>query len=80
LEALTTALKILEDTPFTKDALFEEFKNVAQANDKKAGWYLYPLQVALTGRTTAPGGGLDLCLVFGREETLKRVKEAMELL
>ncbi|MCL1831424.1 MAG: glutamate--tRNA ligase [Oscillospiraceae bacterium] len=81
LEALSEALTVLTDTAtFSKDDLFEAFKAVATANERKVGWYLYPLQVALTGKTTAPGGGLDVCVMFGRDESIKRVKEAMELL
>jgi glutamyl-tRNA synthetase len=85
LEALQKALQILQAADFNsaatiKDDLFAEFKKAAEESEKKAGFYLYPLQVALTGKTAAPGGGLDICVMFGQEESIKRVKEAMDLL
>jgi len=82
-EALEEALKILNNiTDFSKDNLFTAFKEIdaVKAGEKKVGFYLYPLQVALTGKTTAPGGGLDICVMFGRNESVRRIRKAMELL
>jgi glutamyl-tRNA synthetase len=83
LEALTLALEILEACEcdsFNKDALFAAFKQVAENREQKVGYYLYPLQVALTGKTTAPGGGLDVCMVLGRDESINRIRKAMDWL
>jgi glutamyl-tRNA synthetase len=80
LEALQAVLRVLESSEFTKDAIFEELKSVAEQHERKVGWYLYPLQVALSGKTAVPGGGLDMCIMFGKDESVKRVKDAMELL
>jgi len=81
LEALKAALVILESTTdFTKDSLLAAFKETAEKNEKKVGYYLYPLQVALTGKTTSPGGGLDICIMFGQKESINRVKKAIEQL
>ena len=78
--ALKTTLEVLENTDFDKDTIFNKLKEIAEANEKKVGFYLYPLQVALSGKTTVPGGGLDVCMMFGKEESVKRVKAAIELL
>jgi len=79
-EALETVRGIIETTAdFTKDGLYNALKAAAEAREVKIGWYLYPLQAALTGKATAPGGGLDVCLVLGREESLKRINEALTL-
>jgi glutamyl-tRNA synthetase len=80
LESLKIVLQTLETTDFTKDAIFESLKSTAESNERKVGFYLYPLQVALSGKTTVPGGGLDVCIMLGREESINRVKKAIELL
>ena len=33
--------------------------------------------IALSGKARTPGGGTDLAAMMGREETLKRVKDAL---
>ena len=43
----------------------------------KNGWMLYPLRVAVSGKQFTPGGGIELCAVLGREESLRRVKAAI---
>jgi glutamyl-tRNA synthetase len=78
--ALREALNILATADFTKDGLYASFKEYADKTEKKVGYYLYPLQVALTGKSAAPGGGLDICVMFGRDESVKRIKEALEKL
>jgi glutamyl-tRNA synthetase len=78
--ALVNVLRVLTTAVFGKETIFNALKQVAETNEHKVGYYLYPLQVALTGKTTAPGGGLDLCIMFGQEESIRRVQEALKLL
>jgi glutamyl-tRNA synthetase len=80
LEALKVVLETLESVDFVKDTIFESLKAVAEQNEKKVGYYLYPLQVALSGKTTVPGGGLDVCIMLGKQEAINRVEKAIELL
>jgi glutamyl-tRNA synthetase len=80
LEALKTVLEVLETNEFVKENIFNSLKEIAEKNERKVGFYLYPLQVALSGKAAVPGGGLDICIMFGREESVKRVKKAIELL
>ena len=46
----------------------------------KNGWLLYPLRVAVSGKQFTPGGGIELAVVLGREETLNRLHTALEKL
>jgi glutamyl-tRNA synthetase len=80
LEALKIVLEALESVDFVKDTIFNKLKTIAEQNEKKVGFYLYPLQVALSGKTTVPGGGLDVCIMLGKEESVKRIKDAIALL
>lgn len=81
LPALAELSEILQGiTNFNKDNIYEILKEKSEKNEKKTGYYLYPLQVALTGKQSAPGGGLDICCMFGKEESLKRINTAIEKL
>jgi len=80
LPALGEAVKILENSEFNRDEIYNSFKESAEKNEVKIGYYLYPLQVALTGKSSAPGGGLDICIMLGKEESIKRIKSATEKL
>ena len=43
----------------------------------KNGVILFPLRVALSGKQFTPGGGIELALVLGKAETLKRIDSAI---
>ena len=47
---------------------------------RDSGWLLYPLRVAVSGKQFTPGGGVELCAVLGKEESLKRVRDAVQKL
>ena len=73
-----SASVVLEaQTDWTRDAIFEACKTLAEQMEKKNGWLLFPLGIALSGKARTPGGGTDLAAMMGREETLKRVKDAL---
>ena len=66
-----TGWKKEEDT-----LLFAEIEKLGVKN----GWLLYPLRVAVSGKQFTPGGGIELAVVLGREETLRRIRTALEKL
>jgi len=77
LSALEQTLAILRETEFIRDEIFEAFKDAAEILERKAGYFLYPLQVALTGKSAVPGGGLDVLIMLGRDEATKRINSAI---
>ena len=78
LEALLPLLENLAD--WNRDAIFEACKVKAEEMGVKNGWLLFPLGIALSGKQRTPGGGTDLAAMMGREETVKRIRAALELL
>jgi glutamyl-tRNA synthetase len=80
LTALGEAVRVLREHGFDRDEIFSAFKALADDKGVKAGYFLYPLQVALTGRQSAPGGGLDICIILGRDEAVRRIEAAIERL
>ena len=81
LEALSALLPLLEaQTDWNRDAIFDACRQKAEELGKKNGWLLYPLGIALSGKSRTPGGGTDLAAMLGREETLRRLHAAVDTL
>jgi len=80
LPALGEALRAVEEHGFDRDSIYSALKALADGQGVKIGYFLYPLQVALTGKQAAPGGGLDICIMLGKAESVKRIKAAIEKL
>ncbi len=64
----------------TYDTILEDGDVMDLANkEDNRGNILWPLRVALTGKKNS-AGPLDIINVLGKEKTLKRIKEAIELI
>lgn len=80
-KALNLVLPVLEKaTAWNNEALFETLKGVATANEMKNGQILYPVRIALSGKETTPGGATELACILGKEETLRRIHNAINKL
>ena len=75
LAALRETLPVLEGlADFTAEAIHTAlFERIAQL-EVKNGWLLFPLRVAVSGKQFTPGGGIELCAILGKEESIRRVK------
>lgn len=81
LEALKAALPVLEGvTDWHHDGIHEALTALIEQMGVKNGWMLYPLRVAVSGKQFTPGGGIELCVVLGKEESLRRIRAAIEKL
>ncbi len=79
--SLELALPALEETlTFDNDHIFEALAKVASDNGLKNITVMYPIQVALSGKDKTPGGATMIGQILGKEETLKRIKQAIEKL
>ena len=79
--SLTLSLDALEKTDvWTNENLFDVLKAVAENNGLKNGQILYPVRIALSGKETTPGGATELAVVLGKQETLSRIRTAIEKL
>jgi len=77
LEGAVTALE--KQSVFVLDELELTLRHVAESQKLKAGEVLWPLRVALSGQPASPGV-FELLEVIGKEESLKRIKKAIEKL
>jgi glutamyl-tRNA synthetase len=74
-------LPILEaQEDYSNEALFAAIKSYVQENGYKNGYVLWPLRIAVSGRQTTPAGATEILEVLGREESVKRIKAAIEKL
>ena len=46
----------------------------------KNGWVLLPMRAALSGKAMTPGGGIELAAILGKNDSIARIKKALEQL
>ena len=55
-------------------------KSSAEANGMKGGQVMFSVRVALTGQPSTPGGAVEMAVVLGKEESLRRLQFSMDYL
>ncbi len=79
LEKIHELLEKIPDENWTNDSIEEDIKSYIEAKNERVGEYLWPMRVALTGREASPSP-FDVAEVLGKEESLKRIKQAINKL
>ena len=72
------ALKDLDT--WNNDSIFNALANKAQELEVKNITLMYPMQVALSGKTVAPGGATAIAEILGKQETINRIENAIKKL
>ena len=78
LKELLPVLEAQED--YTNDALYACMTAFAAEKEVKSGAVLWPVRTALSGLQMTPGGATELMEVLGKEESLARIRAAIEKL
>lgn len=78
LKELVPVLEAQED--FSNDALFERLKAFAGEKEYKIGYVMWPIRTAVSGMQNTPGGATEIMDVLGKEESLMRIRAAIEKL
>jgi len=79
-KALEKALEYLaKEDDFGRDSLEHLLRAVAKKYDLNAGEVLWPIRVALTGKEASPGA-FEVLEALGKEESLKRIRTALDML
>ena len=79
LETLSKLLPVLESLdPWDDGTILASLVKVAEAEGVKNAKIMWPLRIAVTGRAVTPGGAVEIARILGREETIRRVKAALE--
>lgn len=78
-QILEDCLPVLENlVDWQNDALFETLKQLAQDTERKAGAVMWAVRVAVARQAVTPGGATELMEVFGKGESIARIKLAIE--
>lgn len=78
LKAAKPVLEALGD--WTRDGIHEALFGLVAQLGVKNGVVLWPVRVAVSGKQFTPGGAVEICVMLGREESLRRMEKGIELL
>ena len=81
LEVLTEILPVLEaQQDYSNDALYQTLCDFVAEKGCKNGYVLWPIRTAVSGKQMTPGGATEIMEVIGKEESLARIRVAIEKL
>lgn len=81
LAVLKEVLPLLENQEdFSNDALYGTLSSYGTAKECKIGFVMWPIRTAVSGKKMTPAGATEIMEVIGKEETIKRILEGIELL
>jgi glutamyl-tRNA synthetase len=84
LEQEQAALTALTEWSYDSihDALYGLAEQMAAAEDAKlnkmVGKVMWPVRIAVAGKSVTPGGAVELCQILGREESLRRIQLGLD--
>ena len=81
LAVLKEVLPVLEaQEDYANSALYERLTGFIADKGYKSGYVLWPIRTAVSGLQMTPGGATELMEVLGKEESLARIRAAVEKL
>lgn len=78
LKAILPRLEALE--PFDEEHIHSCLFSYIEEAGVKNGFVLWPLRIAVSGKQFTPGGGIELCAILGKADSLDRIRKGIELL
>ncbi|HWS30316.1 MAG TPA: glutamate--tRNA ligase [Clostridia bacterium] len=78
LNAVLPALEVLPD--WTEESLHALLMGMAEEMQVKNGTLLWPVRIALAGKQVTPGGAIEIAVLLGREEALRRLRFGLKKL
>ena len=72
--------KLEEQQDWSNDALYELLKAYSEESGVKAGFTIWPVRIAVSGKAVTPAGATEIMEVLGREESLARIRRGIEKL
>lgn len=81
LEVLKEILPLFEaQEDYSNDALFAVLKGYVEQKGCKNGYAMWPVRIAVSGKQNTPGGATEIMEILGKEESVARMKQAIERL
>lgn len=80
-EVLERVISALSSLPlWTRGSVHDTLMELGPKNGWKTGQVMGPPRLALSGLSVTPGGAIELLLILGREESMKRLNDALSFL
>ena len=80
-EVLTAVVPVFEALPVWDDeSILNAMVQLAETMGAKNAKVMWPVRIAAAGKAVTPGGAVEICRILGREETLRRLRLALEKL
>lgn len=83
LQSLKDILPVMEgidEADWTEENIHDRLFELIAAKEVKNALILLPLRVAVSGKASTPGGGIEISYLIGRQDTLDRIAKGIELL
>ena len=78
---LEAAIPMLEGlSGWTQEAIHDGLTALAEKLEVKNATLMWPVRIAAAGQAVTPGGAVEICLILGREECLRRLRIGLEML
>ncbi len=78
LDMAMPALEALSD--WSETGIHDLLIGMAEQNGMKNGTLLWPVRIAMAGKQVTPGGAIEIALLLGKDETMRRLKIGREKL
>ncbi len=81
LDMLEKTAPVLAALPnWEQETIHDALIGLAETLGVKNATLMWPLRIAIAGKTVTPGGAVELCRILGREEVLRRMEIGMNKL
>ncbi len=81
LAVLKEVLPVLEaQEDYSNDPLYAVISDFVKEKGYKNGYVMWPIRTAVSGKQMTPAGATEIMEIIGKEETLSRIKAAIEKL
>ena len=78
LEAIIPFFESLES--WNDESILNTMVALAEKIEAKNARVMWPVRIAVAGKAVTPGGAVEICRILGREETLLRIRLAVDKL
>ena len=72
LDMAYAALESLDS--WEEEAIHDCLLSLAEQNGMKNGTMLWPVRIALAGKQVTPGGAIEIAVLLGHDESLRRIR------
>ncbi len=78
---LQAILPVFEALPnWTDETILSAMSGLAEEMEAKNAKVMWPVRIAAAGKAVTPGGAVEICRILGRDETVRRLRIALEKL